>query len=69
MSVVGRFSQGLFNGVFRRNYVFLSTVFVGAFAFEMAFDTGTDAIWNRLNKGRQWRDIKQRYMTSEEDEE
>ena len=46
----GRFSQGVFkyvpfadkdsvpnmcSGFFRRNYVFLSTVFVGAFAFEM----------------------------------
>merc|ERR1712230_77064 len=69
MSLVSRFSQGIFNGVFRRNYVFLSTVFAGAFAFEMAFDTGTDLIWNSINKGRQWRDIKHRYMTQEEDEE
>ncbi|KAK5058756.1 hypothetical protein LTR84_011020 [Exophiala bonariae] len=69
MAVGSRFSSGIFNAIFRRNAAFLTTVFVGAFAFEMAFDTTTDAIWNSLNKGRQWKDIKHRYMAAPEDDE
>ncbi|KAF7511095.1 hypothetical protein GJ744_005326 [Endocarpon pusillum] len=62
-------ASGLFNSIFRRNYVFLSTVFLGAFAFEIAFDTTTDAIWNRINKGRQWKDIKHRYVQKPSEDE
>jgi len=36
-------------------------IFASAFAFEMAFDTATDRWWDRVNKGKQWKDIKDRY--------
>ncbi|WEW58062.1 qcr9 subunit 9 of the ubiquinol cytochrome-c reductase complex [Emydomyces testavorans] len=52
----------------RRNAVFLSTIFVGAFAFEMAFDTISNSVWDTLNRGRQWKDIKHKYINKEEEE-
>ncbi|KAJ9634751.1 uncharacterized protein PV06_07055 [Exophiala oligosperma] len=69
MSFGARLSSGFFNGIFRRNAFFLTTVFAGAFAFELAFEGGTNAMWDSWNKGRQWKDIKHKYMTAEEDED
>ncbi len=31
-----------------------------------AFDTVTDGLWDRLNRGRQWKDIRHRYVEAEE---
>ncbi|KAF7165118.1 hypothetical protein CNMCM5623_009426 [Aspergillus felis] len=56
-------------GLIRRNAVYLTTIFAGAFAFEMAFDTTTNKIWDTMNRGRQWKDIKHLYMNKEEEEE
>ncbi|KAN0077561.1 UQCRX/QCR9 like ubiquinol-cytochrome C reductase, partial [Elaphomyces granulatus] len=60
-----------FRTFFRRNAVFLTTVFAGAFAFEIAFDTVSSRIWDSINRGRQWKDIRHRYIqkADEEDEE
>ncbi|KAL8642351.1 MAG: hypothetical protein Q9228_000936 [Teloschistes exilis] len=55
--------------LFRRNVVFLTTVFVGAFAFEIGFDTTLTKWWDWNNKGRQWKDIRHKYIESEEEEE
>ncbi|MCJ1363402.1 qcr9 subunit 9 of the ubiquinol cytochrome-c reductase complex [Acarospora aff. strigata] len=57
--------NGVYNAVFRRNYIFLGTVFVGAFAMEIAFDTATNKVWDTINKGRQWKDIRHKYIESE----
>ncbi|KEF63836.1 ubiquinol-cytochrome c reductase subunit 9 [Exophiala aquamarina CBS 119918] len=57
------------SAIFRKNAAFLTTVFVGAFAFEMAFDTATDAVWDRINRGRQWKDIKHKFMAPPEEDE
>ncbi|KAI8049703.1 cytochrome b-c1 complex subunit 9 [Syncephalis plumigaleata] len=56
-----RINHFLVNSVFRRNSVFLTSIFVGAFAFEIGYDGLTDRIWRRLNEGRTWDDIKDRY--------
>ncbi|KIW14447.1 hypothetical protein PV08_07231 [Exophiala spinifera] len=69
MSLGARFSSGLFNGIFRRNAVFLTSVFAGAFAFELAFEAGTNTLWDSWNKGRQWKDIKHKYITADEDDD
>ncbi|KAH7410227.1 ubiquinol-cytochrome c reductase complex 7.3 kda protein-like protein [Phaeosphaeria sp. MPI-PUGE-AT-0046c] len=34
-----------------------------------AYDTGSEKIWNSVNKGRQWKDIKHRFMEQPEDDE
>ncbi|KAF2012385.1 ubiquinol-cytochrome C reductase [Aaosphaeria arxii CBS 175.79] len=52
----------------RRNTTMLGTVFFSAFALQLAFDTGSDKIWDSVNKGRQWKDIKQRYMEQSDEE-
>ncbi|KAG9241017.1 cytochrome b-c1 complex subunit 9 [Calycina marina] len=52
----------IYNFLVRRNYVFLGVIFAGAFGFEMAFDKGSDRIWDSLNKDRQWKDIRAKYV-------
>ncbi|EME81506.1 uncharacterized protein MYCFIDRAFT_139969, partial [Pseudocercospora fijiensis CIRAD86] len=52
-----------------RNTIFLTTIFAGAFVTNIAFDTAANGIWDQINKGRQWKDIKHKYMDSGEAEE
>ncbi|KAI1213901.1 ubiquinol-cytochrome C reductase [Annulohypoxylon truncatum] len=55
-------ARPLYNAFFRRNWQMLGAVFAGAFAFEMAFDTGMNKLWDNYNRGRQWKDIRSRYV-------
>ncbi|PSK46523.1 hypothetical protein B9Z65_5491 [Elsinoe australis] len=57
------------SGLIKRNTVFLGTVFASAFALEIAFDTTSNKIWDAVNRGRQWKDIKYRYLQKAEDED
>ncbi|KLJ09810.1 hypothetical protein EMPG_14761 [Blastomyces silverae] len=59
----------LFSSLFRRNTTFLTSMFVGAFAFEIAFDSISDRIFDSINKGRQWKDIRHQYIQKAEEEE
>ncbi|CAJ2500979.1 Uu.00g038320.m01.CDS01 [Anthostomella pinea] len=56
----------LYNALFRRNFQMLGVVFVSAFAFEMTYDVGMNKVWDNINKGRQWKDIRQKYAEAEE---
>ncbi|KZO96289.1 ubiquinol-cytochrome C reductase [Calocera viscosa TUFC12733] len=53
----------LYNALFRRNSIFVSSIFVGAFGFGLAFDTATNRFWDNWNKGKQWKDIRDKYVT------
>ncbi|EGS19020.1 putative cytochrome protein [Thermochaetoides thermophila DSM 1495] len=55
--------------LFRRNWTMLGVVFASAFAFELGFNTVMDRIWDNHNKGRQWKDIRHKYVQGGEDEE
>ncbi|KAI9886369.1 MAG: qcr9 subunit 9 of the ubiquinol cytochrome-c reductase complex [Watsoniomyces obsoletus] len=55
-------AKGIYNAIFRNNITFLGAVFLGSFAFELGFDTMTDKIWDSINRGRQWKDIRHRYV-------
>ncbi|KAH7551424.1 hypothetical protein BM1_09740 [Bipolaris maydis] len=73
------------SAVLRSNTTMLFTVFGAAFGLQLpgymsaegmeadgnyrAFDTSSDKIWDRVNRGRQWKDIKHRYMEAAEDDE
>ncbi|KAI0432133.1 ubiquinol-cytochrome C reductase [Xylaria sp. FL1042] len=57
--------SALYNALFRRNYQMLGFVFGAAFAFEMAYDTGMNKLWDSINRGRQWKDIRHRYVEEE----
>ncbi|OTA36062.1 hypothetical protein BTJ68_03565 [Hortaea werneckii EXF-2000] len=59
--------SSLYGSIVKRNTTFLATIFAGAFATEIAFETGANSIWDSINKGRQWKDIKQRYMEASDE--
>ncbi|OTB02137.1 hypothetical protein M426DRAFT_206341 [Hypoxylon sp. CI-4A] len=40
-----------YNAFFRRNWQMLGVVFGSAFAFEMAYDTTMNRVWDSLNRG------------------
>ncbi|KAI9360772.1 cytochrome b-c1 complex subunit 9 [Zopfochytrium polystomum] len=52
----------IYNTFFKRSSVFITGIVAGAFAYEIAFDTGADMIWDSINKGRQWKDIRSKYV-------
>ncbi|KAL2057982.1 hypothetical protein ABVK25_001599 [Lepraria finkii] len=60
-------ASGLYNSIFRRNVVFLSAVFAGAFTFEIGFDQTLNRFWDWNNQGRQWKDIRHKYVESDEE--
>lgn len=44
-------SRVLYNTFFKKNSVFVTSIFASAVVFEVAFDNVTDKIWDDLNKG------------------
>ncbi|KAK1927499.1 putative ubiquinol-cytochrome c reductase complex 7.3 kDa protein [Papiliotrema laurentii] len=59
----------IYNTFFKRNSVFVSTVFLSAFTFSIGFDLATSAWWDAHNRGKQWKDIRHKYLQAAEDEE
>ncbi|KIP07717.1 hypothetical protein PHLGIDRAFT_127485 [Phlebiopsis gigantea 11061_1 CR5-6] len=59
------FSANFYNTIVKRNSVFVSTIFAGAFAFGVGFDVGITKFWDTWNKGKQWKDIRGNYIDSE----
>ncbi|KZW04438.1 ubiquinol-cytochrome C reductase [Exidia glandulosa HHB12029] len=54
--------------VVRRNSVYVTSIFAGAFAFGVGFDIAVTSFWDRWNKGKQWKDIRDRYIQKDDDE-
>ncbi|KAI9498360.1 cytochrome b-c1 complex subunit 9 [Zychaea mexicana] len=54
-------SRTVYNTFFRKNSTFVATIFASAIAFEVGFDSLSDKIWDDVNKGKQWKDIKDKY--------
>jgi hypothetical protein len=44
-------SQIIYNTFFKRNSVYVTTVFASAFAFSIGFDLATSAWWDAHNRG------------------
>ncbi|KAL0949552.1 hypothetical protein HGRIS_009600 [Hohenbuehelia grisea] len=59
------FANTFYNTIVKRNSVFVSTIFVGAFAFGIGFDMGVTAFYDRWNQGKQWKDIRHKYVEAE----
>ncbi|KDN53177.1 putative QCR9-ubiquinol--cytochrome-c reductase subunit 9 [Tilletiaria anomala UBC 951] len=55
-------STTIYNTVFKRNSIFVGTVFFGAFAFGIGYDTATTAWWDNHNRGKQWHDIRDKFV-------
>ncbi|KAH6691216.1 ubiquinol-cytochrome C reductase [Leptodontidium sp. MPI-SDFR-AT-0119] len=62
-------SRPIYNLFFRKNFTMLGVVFASAFAFEMVWDKTTDKIWDKMNAGRQWKDIRAKYVESGDDDD
>jgi len=69
IAVMSAFSNAFYNAVAKRNSVFVSTVFAGAFAFGVGFDVGVNSLWDSWNKGKQWKDIRAKYLTTGGDDD
>ncbi|KAI9474151.1 MAG: cytochrome b-c1 complex subunit 9 [Benjaminiella poitrasii] len=52
------FTRTIYNTLFKKNSMFVTSIFAGAIAFEVCFDSVTSKVWDNLNKGKQWKDIK-----------
>ncbi|KAH7888004.1 ubiquinol-cytochrome C reductase [Phlebopus sp. FC_14] len=61
------FADAFYNTIVKRNSVYVSTIFAGAFAFGLGFDVAVSSFWDRWNKGRQWKDIRSNYVTEDSD--
>jgi ubiquinol-cytochrome c reductase subunit 9 len=48
----------------------LATVFSAGFAWEIGFNNVMDKVWDNHNRGRQWKDIRHKFLEGgDEDEE
>lgn len=63
------FSSTLYNTIFKRNSVFVGTIFASTFLFQVAFDSGVTAWYENHNKGKLWKDIKGRIMNGDEEDD
>ncbi|AAS50221.1 AAL145Wp [Eremothecium gossypii ATCC 10895] len=59
----------LYNTLFRRNSVFVGTIFASAFVFQTAFDSGITAWYEKHNKGKLWKDVKLQLQNGEDDDD
>ncbi|KAJ1919259.1 qcr9 subunit 9 of the ubiquinol cytochrome-c reductase complex [Mycoemilia scoparia] len=60
-------SKFTYNTFFKRESVYFSTVVVGAVAFSIYFNSAVDNWWDNRNKGKQWKDIKDKYVKPAEE--
>ncbi|KAL2827170.1 ubiquinol-cytochrome C reductase [Aspergillus cavernicola] len=67
--MAGALATSIYQTLIRRNAVYLTSIFAGAFALEIAYDTSTNRIWDAFNRGRQWKDIKYQYLNQAEEED
>ncbi|KAI8900494.1 cytochrome b-c1 complex subunit 9 [Globomyces pollinis-pini] len=52
----------IYNVFLRKSSAFMVTVFAGAFVLEHVFDNSFQAVWDSHNRGRQWKDIRSKYI-------
>ncbi|XP_015607795.1 cytochrome b-c1 complex subunit 9 [Cephus cinctus] len=51
----------LYNAVFKRTSTFAVAILASAFFFERGLDVACDSIFENINKGKLWKDIKHKY--------
>ena len=51
----------VYNIFFKRSSTYFLTLIAGVFIFERGTDGIADRIFNSINQGKQWRDIKNNY--------
>ncbi|XP_054005721.1 cytochrome b-c1 complex subunit 9 [Hylaeus anthracinus] len=51
----------VYNFLFKRTSTFTLTILAGSFFFERTVDVLSDSLFESLNKGKLWKDIKHKY--------
>ncbi|AET40968.1 ubiquinol--cytochrome-c reductase subunit 9 Ecym_7117 [Eremothecium cymbalariae DBVPG len=59
----------LYNILFKRNSVFVGTIFASAFVFQAVFDNAVTSWYESHNKGKLWKDVKLKLMDSADDDD
>ncbi|CCE92683.1 ubiquinol--cytochrome-c reductase subunit 9 TDEL_0E04400 [Torulaspora delbrueckii] len=59
----------LYKVLFKRNSVFVGTVFASAFVFQATFDSAVTKWYENHNKGKLWADVKQQLKDGGDDED
>lgn len=62
-------TQTVYNAVFKRTSSFALAVVVGAVFFERCFDQAGDGLFNYINRGKQWKDLRKEIALREAGEE
>ncbi|OCH95975.1 ubiquinol-cytochrome C reductase UQCRX/QCR9-like protein [Obba rivulosa] len=62
---MSKIANTFYNSIVKRNSVFVSTIFAGAFAFSVGFDVAVTKFWDSWNRGKQWKDIRHKYIQEE----
>ncbi|KAM9925338.1 hypothetical protein OXX59_003941, partial [Metschnikowia pulcherrima] len=57
------------SALFKRNSVYVSTIFAGAFAFQAFFDVGVTKWYEAHNRGKLWKDVKGKFLEGGDEEE
>lgn len=65
MSLAGRVYQTFF----KKSSTYFLTMVAGAFFFERFADQVCDNLFDSINRGKQWKDIKHLYVKSAESED
>jgi len=62
-------AKRIYNSIFKRTSTFALACIVGAVFFERGFSQFTDAIWLKMNKGKQYPDVKKRWAEVKGDDD
>ncbi|KAL4399008.1 Cytochrome b-c1 complex subunit 9, mitochondrial [Malassezia pachydermatis] len=62
-------ANSFYNLIVKRNSIYVGSILAGAFGFGIAFDTLTEKWWDSHNRGMQWKDIRDKYVTADGDDE
>ncbi|XP_026673845.1 cytochrome b-c1 complex subunit 9-like [Ceratina calcarata] len=54
-------ANALYNIIFKRSSTFVLAILATSFIFERGLDVVTDSIFDSVNRGKQWKDIKHLY--------
>jgi len=57
------FGTTFYNTIVKRNSIYVGAILAGGFALGVGFDIGIQSFWDRWNQGKQWKDIRHKYVT------
>ncbi|CAI8043984.1 Cytochrome b-c1 complex subunit 9 [Geodia barretti] len=60
------FGNAVYNALFRRTSTFALTAVLGGVVFERWYSSWSDSMWERINRGKLWKDIAHNYEEADE---